>query len=84
MDCHHGICLPVGVGGDGIGGTMSIDKPKAPSSHVFHVTSPFQFVLDARNAGYSRADIRWILDTLEWTEPLRRALEADAAKRGRV
>lgn len=54
---------------------------REPSVLSFHVANWFQWCLDARDAGYSQADMRWILNTVGVMDELRRAVEADNAKR---
>lgn len=50
------------------------DKP--PAYATFHVTNPFQLLLDMHNAGCTDADIHFVIDTLEWREPMQRAVAA--------
>lgn len=57
-------------------------KNVSPPSRPYHVLNWFQWILDAHKDGYSNADIHFVLDVLELKAGLRRALEADAKKRG--
>lgn len=52
----------------------------APASRIFRVDNWFQWAIDAHHAGFSNADILFVLRTLDVLEPMRRTLEADAKK----
>lgn len=53
-----------------------------PLSRSFHVTNWFAWIIEARDAGYSQADMRWILNTVGVMDELRRVVEADNARMG--
>jgi len=38
--------------------------------------NPFRLVVQMRDAGYSQADIHFVLDTLGWLEPMRQILQS--------
>lgn len=48
----------------------------SPPSRIFRVTNWFRWILEARDAGYSDADILFVLRTLHLLEPMRKILEA--------
>lgn len=51
--------------------------PPHPTRQTFHVDNWFTFCVEARDAGYSQDDIRWILNTVGVMDELRRIVEAD-------
>lgn len=53
---------------------------KPPAFYSFRVTNWFQWTIEAHHAGFSNADILFVLQTIEVLEPMRRLLEADAKK----
>lgn len=52
-----------------------------PHTHIFHVTNWFQWCLDARDAGFSQADMRFILNTVGVMDAMRAALKADEKRK---
>lgn len=44
-------------------------------SSTFRVDNVFRWVIEARDAGFSREDIQFVLKTLDWLEPMQKILE---------
>ena len=54
-----------------------------PTKFAFRVTNWAVWIIEARDAGYSMADMRWILNTVGVMDELRRIVEADNERRAR-